>query len=451
MQPATYKNYLLTVLTIILTFNYLDRVALGLVFQDIKVDLQLSDTQLGFLGGISFALFYSLMGIPIARWADRANRVVIIAATAALWSVAVALCGVAGSFVQLLLIRVAVAIGEAGCTPPAFSLIADYFTRAERPRAAAIYGLGGPIAGLIGFFLAGWLNELYGWRITFMVLGAPGVALALLAWFTLKDHKRESVKLRSESTLATVQPSLREVSVTLWRNVTFRRLLACLSLMSFFTFGIFQWQPAFVIRTYGLSSGAAGIWFAVTFGVGGLLGSYLGGELASRYAARNERLQLKALAFTLIGTGLLSCCVYLAPTHQIAFSFIGLYLLAAMLLNGPFFALIQSLVPDRMRAVSVAVVYLFSNLIGMGLGPLATGVMSDALRPFVGEDSLRYALLLLTPGFFVVAWCAWLASRTVAHDLAAVQREQELHDNEFEQARLAAEYDAATAAPTAAR
>src|SRR5688500_12783235 len=180
------RNYLLALLTTILAFNYIDRLALGLLLEDIKADLALTDTQLGFLTGIAFALFYAVMGIPIARWADRGNRVTIISLTTALWSVAVALCGAAGSFVQLLVIRAGVAVGEAGCHPPALSLIADYFTRAERPRAVARYMLGWPLALLIGYFAAGWLNEFWGWRATFVILGLPGLVLAALARFTLK-------------------------------------------------------------------------------------------------------------------------------------------------------------------------------------------------------------------------------------------------------------------------
>src|SRR5690349_15063721 len=181
MRKPAYRNYLLGVLSVVLAFNFVDRLALGLMLEAIKVDLHLSDTQLGLLTGIAFALFYSVMGIPIARWADRGNRVTIITVTTALWSVAVALCGMAGSFVQLLLIRVAVAVGEAGCVPPAFSLMADYFSRAERPRATAIYGLGGPLSGIVGFFLAGALYEIYGWRVTFVLLATPGLVLATLA------------------------------------------------------------------------------------------------------------------------------------------------------------------------------------------------------------------------------------------------------------------------------
>jgi MFS family permease len=180
MKTTTYKNYLLMVLLVILAFNYVDRLALGLVLQNIKADLHLSDTQLGVLSGLAFAVFYSVMGIPIARWADRGNRVVIISITTALWSAAVALCGLAGSFWQFAAISVGVAVGEAGCIPPAHSLIADYFTRAERARALSVYSLGGPLSMLIGYFLAGWLTEMYGWRVMFMMIR---VGIVGVAWF----------------------------------------------------------------------------------------------------------------------------------------------------------------------------------------------------------------------------------------------------------------------------
>src|SRR5688500_2799534 len=207
MTESRYKQYLLAVLLVVLASNYVDRLALGLLLQDIKVDLSLSDTQLGLLSGIAFALFYSVMGIPIARWADRGNRVTIITLTTALWSAAVALCGVAGSFLQLMMMRIGVAVGEAGCMPPAHSLIPDYFTRAERPRAVAIYMLGWPLSVVVGYFLAGWLNELYGWRITFMMLGVPGLGLAASAWFILKEPRREMRTFVAVAESST-QPSL---------------------------------------------------------------------------------------------------------------------------------------------------------------------------------------------------------------------------------------------------
>lgn len=234
---SAYRKYLLTVLMVILAFNFVDRMALGLLLQDIKIELDLSDTQLGFLSGIAFAFFYSIMGIPIARWADRGNRVAIIALTTALWSVGVALCGVAGSFAQLLLVRIGVAVGEAGCIPPAHSLIADYFSRTERPRAVARYMLGAPLSLLMGLFLAGWINEFYGWRATFMLLGLPGLVLVPLAWLTLREPRHEAERARAalaDARSSSVQPSFKEAFVTLWRNRTFRYLLLCWSLASFF-------------------------------------------------------------------------------------------------------------------------------------------------------------------------------------------------------------------------
>lgn len=414
IRPSAYKHYLLGLLTVILVFNYVDRLALGLLLQDIKTDLHLSDTQLGLLSGIAFALFYSVMGVPIARWADRGNRVTIISLAALLWSVGVALCGMAGSFVQLMLIRVGVAVGEAGCIPPSFSLIADYFNRAERPRAAAIYGLGGALSFVVGFFMAGWLNELYGWRVTFMLLGLPGVGLAALAWFTLKEPRH--VQQKTIGATAT-QPSLKEVFVTLWTNATFRHLLVCFAVMSFFNYGILMWQPTFFIRSYALSTGQIGTWFAVIYGVGGIVGTYLGGVLASSHAAYNERLQLKAMAIAIAAAGVLSICVYLSSTAYGAFALITLFVFVLSTVNGPLFATIQTLVPERMRAVSFALVYLFANFIGMGLGPLATGALSDAFQPWAAEESLRYALLSLAPGYFWCTWHAWRASKTVPSDL----------------------------------
>jgi MFS family permease len=427
-----YKNYVLVVLLVIYAFNYVDRLALGLLLQDVKVDLALSDTQLGFLSGISFALFYSVMGIPIARWADRGNRVMIISIAAALWSSMVALCGMAANFAQLLLIRVGVAVGEAGCIPPAHSLIADYFTRTERPRAVAMYLLGGPLSYVIGYFCAGWLNELYGWRITFVLLGVPGVVLATLAWFTVREPRRAKTTAKAGSGTAAPPPfaqqdvaftfthlSLTEVFVSLWRNTTFRHLLFCLSVVYFFGYGILQWKPAFFIRSYGLGTKELGVWFAMIYGIGGLVGMYWGGEWASRYAANNERLQLRAMAAAYCGFGVLSACIYLSPNHYLALLFLALATVGVSTAMGPLFATIQTLVPNRMRAVSVAIIYLFANLIGMGLGPLAAGMLSDAFRPWAGEESLRYALLALCPGYFWAGWHLWRASRTVNRDIQA--------------------------------
>lgn len=424
MQEKTYKNYLVAVLTLIAMSSFVERAALGLVLDNIKADLHLSDTQLGFLGGISFALFYSVMGVPIARWADRGDRVTIISWAAASWSMAVAFCAAATSFVQLLLIRVVVAVGEAGATPPAFSLIADNFTRAERPRASAIYGTAAPLSTVIGFFFAGWLNQLYGWRTTFLVLGLPGLVLAVLAWLTLKEPRR--AKQQSNiGTAPAIQPTMKQVAGTLWANRTFLHLLLGFSIMCFFANGIFLWLPAFVMRTYNVTPAYTGMWLAGIWGVCGVAGAYLGGTLASRHAAGNERLQFRVLAAVIGGGGALSTFAYIAPSQYAAFALIGVSTLGLAASNGPIFAAIQTLVPEHMRAVSIALVYLVANLVGMGLGPLAAGALSDVFRVWVGDESLRYALLVLSPGYLVGGWHVWRASKTVTQDLAVVQPDRQ--------------------------
>jgi MFS family permease len=430
MQQGMYRRYLLAVLLLIQAFNAVDGLTLGIVLQNIKLDLHLTDTQLGFLSGIAFALFYGIMGIPIARWADRGNRITIIAITTMLWSVAVALCGLAANFAQLLLIRVFVAIGEAGCIPPAQSLIADYFPRAERPRAIGIYMLGGSVSVVIGYTVAGWLNQLYGWRTTFIMIGLPGVALAALAWFTLSEPRIAkgkgvsldpgSASISHSMNSAPTQPTLKEVCTTLWASVTFRHLLVAFSLFYFFGCGILQWQPAFFIRSFGLKTGDIGNWFSGVYGVTTFLGTYWGGVLASRYAANREPLQLKALAVMSCLFGAFSASVYLATNRYVAFALLGVGAMIGATGNGPLFAAIQTLVPPRMRATSVALIYLVANLIGVGFGPLVAGFLSDALRPFVGEESLRYALLALCPGYAWAGWHLWRASRSIRADLESL-------------------------------
>lgn len=408
------RSYLLGVLLAALSFNYVDRLALGLVLQDIKTDLRLSDTELGLMTGIAFALFYSVAGIPLARWADRGNRVTIIALTLALSMVMVAMSSTARTFAQLLGWRIGVAIGEAGCIPAAQSLIADYFTRAERPRAVSIYMLGGSVGVAMGYFVAGWLAELYGWRAMFVLLSLPGLAVASLAWLTLREPRAATV-----TPPGTPQPSLRQVSSALWANETFRRLLFCFAVITFFGYGIAKWQPAFFVRAYGLKSGELGTWLAVIHGVSGFLGVYLGGELASRFASQNERLQLAAMGVLCAGLGVLSSFIYLVRDMHAALALLGITAFGGSMLYGPLYATVQSLVPERMRAVSIAIIYLFSNLIGMGLGPLAAGGLSDALRGDAGDDSLRYALVLLCPGYFLGGWLLWRASSSVMRDIAA--------------------------------
>jgi MFS family permease len=205
----------------------------------------------------------------------------------------------------------------------------------------------------------------------------------------------------------------------LWANTTFRHVLLCFSVIHFFGSGIGLWQPSFFARSFGLKTGVIGTWFALIWGLGGFVGTYGGGVLASRYAANNERLQLRAMAAIYCIFGIVSMFIYLARNPFVAFGFMGLAAVGIGTTYGTLFATIQTLVPEHMRAMAVAGIFLFANLVGQGLGPLAAGALSDALQPWVGQESLRYSLLAMCPGYAWAAWHLWRAGTTVARDIQA--------------------------------
>jgi MFS family permease len=274
---------------------------------------------------------------------------------------------------------------------------------------------------VIGYFVAGWLNQFYHWRVMFVMIGLPGLVLAALAWFTLTEPRRSE---RNAVAAPSEQVTLGEVCVTLWRNTTFRHLLYACSVIWFFSYGTTQWIPTFFIRSFGMRTGELGTWIAVIYGGTSIVGTYWGGEWASRHATGDERLQLRGMAVVCSASGLFTACVFirfLAPNSYMAFTWLGLATLVGMMVNGPLFAVIQTLVPGRMRAMSIAIVYLFSNLIGLGFGPWAAGVLSDALVPWAGDDSLRYSMLILCPGFTWAAWHLWAASNTAAQDARTIE------------------------------
>ncbi len=415
MPKLTYKYYMLGLLTFVGAFNYVDRTVISLLLELIKQDLQLSDSQLGLLTGFAFSLFYGVAGIPIARWADRGNRNIIVTVTTGLWSAMVVLCGLAGNYTQLLLARVGVAVGEAGCLPTAQSLIADYFNRAERPHAMAIYWLCSPIAVIIGYLGAGWLAELMGWRMTFVILGIPGILLALLAKLTLREPR-----LKQTRPLDIEHPSFKVVLATLWQQNTFRYITIGFCVSYFFSAGTGIWLPTFFIRSHGMTIGELATWLTLAVGVGGLIGTYLGGFLASRYAAGKEGLQLKVVGFLNAFVGLLFIMVYLSSNKYIALALYTAAMIFLHMCSAPAFAVIQSVIDERMRSTALAIKFLLANLIGLGLGPLATGVLSDFLAPRFGNDSLRYSLILFQPGLLWMMYYYWKAGNNVEADIRNV-------------------------------
>ena len=416
MNKCQYRYYMLFLLTLVSTSNLLDRFVLSLAIEPIKQEFQLSDSQIGFLTGFAFALFYAVAGIPIARWSDRGNRNTIVAITTGLWSAMVALSGLVSNYFQLLCMRIGIAVGEAGCWPPAQSLIAEYFSRAERPQATAIYTMAGPLAVLLGYFGGGWLVEYFGWRMTFIVMGTPGVLLAILVKLTLREPRLAKGKPE-----VVEQPSFQHVLSTLGKQQTFRCIVIAFCAAYFFGAGIVLWMPTFFMRSHGMEVGEVGTWFALTWGGFGFLGTYLGGVLASRYAAGKEALQMRGCALVFVVSSLLYPMFFLASNKYQAIALMAALAFVFALVNGPVFSSIQSLVSDRMRSMAIALIFLLANLIGYGMGPLAVGALSDLLAPIYGLESLRYASLIFSPWYLFVAFYYWKAGKTIEADIRAVE------------------------------
>jgi MFS family permease len=413
-----YTRYALGLLVVVYVFNFIDRSILSILLESIKEDFQVSDTYLGLLSGFAFAALYTIAGIPIARWSDRGERTSIIAVAVFVWSGMTALTGFAQSFTHLVLARVGVGIGEAGCSPPAHSLISDYFPVSRRATALAIYSLGIPIGGGIGFLVGGWLDELFDWRMAFIIVGLPGVVLALIVKLTLKEPVRGTfdVSTARNAAQATVGDTLRFMNGL----KSFRHMAFGAALHAFYGYGAAAFVAAFFRRSHDMDSGELGTWLASIAFTAGVTGTFLGGFLADRLGARDARWYMWIPAIATAVYIPFAVLLFLWPDPHIALIlsipgsiFGGMYL-------GPTFAMCQSLVPPTMRATASAVLLFVINMIGLGLGPLGIGILSDLLVPKFENESLRYALL-----FIIVSGAAWsvlhyfLAARTIREDLRA--------------------------------
>jgi MFS family permease len=419
-MSLAYRRYGLAVMTAVYTLNLVDRGLIHLLLQPIKVDLQLSDTQLGFLTGMAFALFYATAGVPIARWADRGNRATIAALAIGVWGLTVMMCVFVVNYVQLVLARVAAGVGEAGCKPPTYSLIGDYFPEAAaRTRAMSIYWLGNPIATLISFALGGWLAEMYGWRMTFLLMGIPGLLLAVIVKLTIVDPR-----VNAPSAVPAPAASMKSVLSLIWRQRSSRHL--CLALILLYTMGsgLNPWYAAFMIRSHGMGTAELGLWLGIVFCIGGFLGILSGGFLSARLFAESERSQMRMSAFTV--AAFVPCLIAFVTLPEKAHALLALLpmIAAFSFFMGPTYALLQRLVPDNMRATVLAVVLLLVNLIGMGLGPQVVGALSDVLSPSYGPDGLRISMLLMS---LVALWSSyhfWQAGKTVEGDLSSIRTAQ---------------------------
>jgi predicted MFS family arabinose efflux permease len=404
------KNYTLFVLVLVFTSSHVDRQIMGILGQSIKESLQISDTQLGLLTGIMFAVFYATLGMPMAMWADRRNRRNLISFSVFLWSGMTALCGAAASFTQLLLFRIGVGVGEAGSNPPSHSIIADLYPKEQRATAMAIFGTGINWGILVGFLVGGWINEWYGWRTAFVVVGLPGVFLALLVRFTLKDPPRGYADGKGQELPKVTPPPFWSVAKFMLYNPVLRNIVAAGALIAFTGYASVIWIPIYLVRIHGMGTGEVGTYLALFVGVGGAIGIYLGGRLADLLAARHGEQWLPWIVaiVSLLGVPFLYSC-FTAATQTGALWAYALPAALGTVYVAPGFALIQNQTPTEMRSVAAAINLFIVNIIGLGLGPFSIGFFSDMFSLEYGPDALRYALMT---SLVVILWGSFHYYRT---------------------------------------
>ena len=424
-RAPDHRRLALILLFLAYTLSFADRQVLAMLFEPIKNDLLLTDTELGFLGGFAFVVTYTLIGIPLAMLADRRSRKAIVAASIAFFSLMTALCGVAGSFIQIALARVGVGLGEAGVNPATNSILADYYPRGRRSFAMAVVAVGAPLGMMLGSVVGGVVSDSLGWRAAFFILAVPGLVLSLAMWGLLREPRRGLADGLRE--VAPETPSLWQTSVHIWRTPAMRYLYCGCAMAAMVGYGVSAWVPAFLVRSHGLSMTQVGILMAAVSGVMGISGTLTGGYLYDRIARRSHRQAIRTIAvlqvcaYPLLLVFLLSDHIVLVIVAFLYPAFaVGMYL-------GPDRALTQGLANVRMRAVATAINMLVVNLMGMGLGSQLVGLLSDAMSAAAGTDSLRYAMCLVGLSALLSAGFFWLCGHSVDADLetvTAVDREQ---------------------------
>jgi len=416
-KVSAYAWYVLVVLLAVYTCNWMDRYVLVILLESIKKDLKLSDTALGFLSGFVFAGIYSLTGIVIAGIADRTSRRTVISVGLAVWSVMTAVSAFALNFFQLAVARFGVALGESACSPAACSLIADYFPVSRRATAFAIYGVGISIGMGLGLSLGGWANDVYGWRAAFLIVGLPGVLLALLVRLSVREPRRGQSE--SESVGARTY-SAREIVRVLLSRKSFLPFAVGLGLFSFSGIAFEIWTPVYLIRGYHMSSAAVGSLTGFTEAFGGLLGTMAGGLIADRLGLKDVRwyLWMPAAAASLM---VVSMLVFLHTNGTVMFVFYFLTVMYSASYLAPIVAITQRIMPVRMRAVATAVLYLLLNLIGPGAGPLVTGMLNDHFAQSYGVEAVRVSLAVNLVGTACGVALLLYSARSLLDDLSAAR------------------------------
>jgi MFS family permease len=414
-SPST-RRYTLAVLVVVYTFNFVDRQIISILLPAIKSEFVLNDWVLGFISGSAFALFYATLGIPIALIADRWNRRNLIAISLAVWSAMTVLSGTAANVTQLTLARIGVGVGEAGCSPPAHSMISDYYPPEQRASAMGIYTLGISAGIMIAYLAGGWVVQNIGWREALLIVGLPGILLAVVVRFTLKEPPRGmSEGLIDQGDCVSV--------LTVVRLLASRRSFVHMSLgaglASFGAYAIANFFPSFLVRSHGMNPAEIGVYLGLILGIAGGLGFAGGGYVADHLGRRRQRLALWGVSAASILGWLFLFPIYLSDNTSLIIALFVIPVIFSNFYLATTFAQTQGLVGLRMRGVASALVLFLINIIGLGFGPLTTGILSDYLAADFGQDSMRYALLIV--GGVVGPWSAfhyYRAGHAIEADLA---------------------------------
>ena len=409
------RRYALAVLAVVYMFNFVDRQILAILLPSIKEEFQVGDTVLGLLAGTAFALFYVGLGVPIARLADRWNRRNLIALAVAVWSGMTALSGLAANIWQLTLARIGVGVGEAGCSPPAHSMIADLYPPEQRSSAMGFYTLGISAGIMLAYLAGGWVVQNMGWREAFFIIGLPGLLLALIVRFTLPEPRRGASEERRDSGS---QPELITVVRFLKARKSFLYMAIAAGLSSFVGYSIVNFMPSFIDRSFGVGIAVIGFWLGIIYGIAGGAGFYFGGYFADRTGRAGHRKAMVFIAASTVASALFYVGVFLSSS---LFACMTLLIIPTVISNfylAPVLSQTQSLVSLRMRAVASSLVLLIINVIGLAMGSPLTGFISDLLEPALGAESMRYSLLIVSSVMLpLAAWCYFRAGKYIEQDL----------------------------------
>ncbi len=407
-------NYVLGVLFLVYVFNFIDRQVLSILIGPIKADLEISDTVMGLLAGPAFALFYTLAGIPIARWADRANRTTVIALSLTLWSGMTALSGLAKGAVLFALARVGVGVGEAGGSPPSHSLISDYYPPERRATALAFYAYGIYVGSGLAFIFGAWINQNADWRTVYYILGLTGIPLALLLKMTVRELPRGS----SEVVATDLEPvSFGEVVRHLARRRSFVFLVVAASCQSILGYGMLGWAAEFMLRVHEMQRIDVGLWLGLIVMFAGCTGVGIGGWVSDKLGARDVRWYMRFPAIiSVLSMPLAFAFLFLEGPVAALLAFVPFYLIANMYV-GPLWSIGQNLVRPNMRATTSAILLLVLNIFGLGGGVFLVGFLNDQLAATYGQIAIRYSLAVVVAIGGASSLFFWLGSAYLPEDL----------------------------------